>query len=40
MQYFTGAGAGHIIFTNKYHLLRALVTRHFAFAFLDDILLA
>ena len=40
MQYFSGAGAGHIIFTDKYYLLRALVTRHFAFALLDHILFA
>ena len=39
MQYFSGAGTGHIVFVDKDNLFGALVTRHFAFAAIDDILL-
>ena len=39
MQYFTGAGAGHVIFTDKFYLFGTLVTGHFALATLDDHLL-
>ncbi len=39
MQYFSGAGAGHFILTDKYDLLGALVTGHFALATPDNILL-
>ena len=38
MQYFSGAGTGHFIFTYKYNLFGTLVTGHFALAALDDIL--
>jgi hypothetical protein len=37
VQYFAGAGARHIIFTDKYDLFGTLVTRHLALAGLDNI---
>jgi hypothetical protein len=39
MQYFSGAGARHILLSDKYHLFGALVAGHFALAETDDLLI-